>query len=122
MKPELHEETVVKLVVEELDNRVKGLDPVTAARVSAVRHRALQRKGAEGLFSPLGRRLALGGAGALVALVLALPFWRGGEPAPTLTAQEAEAIDILTTQGQVDLSDEDPEFFRWLAEQKQNAG
>jgi hypothetical protein len=121
MKPELHDETVVALVVEELDSRAAGLDPVTAARVSSLRHRALQQRG-EAVGFTLGRRLALAGAGALVALVLALPLWRGGEPAPTLTAQEAEAIDILTTQGQVDLSDEDPEFFRWLAEQKQNAG
>lgn len=97
---------------QQLDDHEDNVDALTAARLQAVRRRALAAV-------PVPRSLSTyclpGGAVATLALaVLAVVLWRGDSTAP-LPAVAAEDWEILAA-GELQLIEE-LEFYDWLAEE-----
>jgi uncharacterized protein DUF3619 len=96
-----------------LDRTSDQLDPVTLARLRAARMRALDPLTPLRGFWP--RRTALAGAGALAVLV-ALSWWRRGTQRRDPFGEAFEDLEILAAADDLELYDDDPEFYRWLDE------
>lgn len=116
MKPEERDERMVKMVKEHLDAGVDALDDLTAARLRAVRLKAVES--AEGKRGGLRfpRWVAVGGLATAAAAVLAVGLWVSGPPRES-TVATADDIEIVAAQEQMQFY-EDIEFYRWLAAQE----
>jgi ferric-dicitrate binding protein FerR (iron transport regulator) len=95
-----------------LERTSDELDAHTLARLRAARASALDPLTAPRELWP--RRAALAGAGAL-AVFAALSWWRRGTPRDPL-GEAFEDLEILAAADDLELYDDDPEFYRWLEE------
>jgi hypothetical protein len=97
-----------------LDRTSAELDTVTVARLRAARLRAL-----DGRVTPREpsrqRRLALAGAGAFGVLA-ALSWWLRAPRGNHLLAESFEDVEILADADDLEIYDDDVEFYRWLDE------
>jgi hypothetical protein len=96
------------------DESVAALDAATRSRLTQARHRALAARGARPAWQAFGVP-----AGAAAAAVLAAAMWMGREapaPAPALSASaQGEMFDLLSVGDDLELLQEDPEFYAWAA-------
>jgi hypothetical protein len=96
------------------DESVAGVDAATRSRLTQARHRALQELKPAGP----GLRWQLIPAGALAAAALAafLLFGRGGPPEVGLQVS-ADDLEMLLGDEELEMLDEEIEFYAWLEEQ-----
>jgi len=116
------ERELEKRTKEVFDESLREIDAATRSRLTQARYRALQeltpsrarRSSWHWSFAPAG---ALAAA-ALVALLL----WQS-EPAtePTLQAAAAADLEILLAEEELEMLDEELEFYAWLEEQPEFA-
>lgn len=102
------------------DQSVGSIDAATRSRLTQARHRALQqlerpRTRAGWLWAPAGGL-------ALAALAAVMLFERGG-PAPEvgLQASTLDDLEILLGDQDLEMLDEEIEFYAWLEEQPEFA-
>lgn len=116
MKPEERDERMVEMVKGHLDASVGALDDRTAARLRAMRLKAVESaEGRRGWFRH-PRWFAVGGLATVAAVVLAVGLWVTERPRES-TVATADDIEIVAAQEQMQLY-EDMEFYRWLAAQE----
>ena len=104
------------------DDSVGAIDAATRSKLTQARHRALQeleskRRSSWWLVPGIRSPLAPAGALAAVALVALLVMWRGEAPPPTAVAAPVADLDILLGEEDLEMLDEDLEFYAWLEEQ-----
>jgi hypothetical protein len=103
------------------DESVAALDGATRSRLTQARHRALAERHRAQSF---GLRSVLAPAGALAALALVawLTLWQGPRAsAPSLQATELTDLEILLAEEDLEMLDEELEFYGWLEEQPEFA-
>lgn len=116
MKPEERDERLVEMVKEQLDAGVDALDDLTAARLRAMRLKAVESaEGGRGWFR-FPRWVAVGGLATAAVAVLAVGLWVTDPPRES-TVATADDIEIVAAQEQMQFY-EDMEFYRWLAAQE----
>ena len=102
------------------DESVAAFDAATRSRLTQARHRALEQRdaGRTGVW-----RWSLVPAGTLVAAALIAWFTIGQAPVTTETVQAAALADLEILLGEEDLEmlDEELEFYGWLEEQPEFA-
>jgi hypothetical protein len=101
------------------DDSVAGLDGATRSRLTQARHRALaERKSAR----RTGWRWSLIPAGALAATALVAWLTIGQAPVGEPVQSEALAdLEILLGEEDIEMLDEELEFYGWLEEQPEFA-
>lgn len=102
------------------DDSVAALDAATRSRLTQARHRALEeRQSARG-----GWRWALVPAGTLAAMALVVWFTVSQGPSVTDAVQQTALNDLEILLGDEDLEmlDEELEFYGWLEDQPEFAG
>jgi transposase len=102
------------------DESVAALDAATRSRLTQARHRALEERTAV----RAGWRWSLVPAGTLAATALVAWFTVGQRP-PATDAVQATALDdleILLGEEDLEMLDEELEFYGWLEEQPEFAG
>ena len=103
------------------DDSVGAIDAATRSRLTQARYRALQELEPGRRAGWLGSwRLPLAPAGALAAVALAalLLVWRGQLPPDArLEGPPVADLDILLGDEDLEMLDEDLEFYAWLEEQ-----
>ena len=103
------------------DESVAALDAATRSRLTQARHRALEeRSGAR----DTGWRWSLIPLGTLAATALVVWFTVGQAPVASDNVQSAALGDLEILLGEEDLEmlDEEIEFYGWLEEQPEFAG
>lgn len=106
------------------DDSVGGIDAATRSRLTQARYRALQelapgrRSGWLGWLRLPMSPLAPAGALAAVALAALLLVWRAELPSEAILEGPPVAdLDILLGDEDLEMLDEDLEFYAWLEEQ-----
>ena len=118
MSTEKRDERLVEMVRGHLDAGLDTLDDRTAARLRAVRLRAVESaEGRRGFRFP--RWATVGGLATAAAAVLAVSLWVSERPRESSVAT-ADDIEIVAAQEQMQFY-EDIEFYRWLAA-RENGG
>jgi hypothetical protein len=103
------------------DDSVAALDAATRSRLTQARHRALEeRKSARAG----GWRWSLIPAGTLAAaaLVTWLTVWQRPPASDTVQAAPLADLEILLGEEDLEMLDEELEFYGWLEEQPEFAG
>jgi hypothetical protein len=103
------------------DESVAGLDAATRSRLTRARHRALEELKSKRSY---GWRFTLVPAGTLAAAALvALLVIQTGPPEPP-PADSLGDLEILLAEEDLEMLDEDLDFYGWLEEQPEfaNAG
>ena len=104
------------------DESVAGLDAATRSRLTQARHRAL----AERAPAAQSWRWSLVPAGTLAATALAVWFMVGQPPTTvaSLPTDSLSDLEILLAEEDLELLDEEIDFYGWLEEQPEfaNAG
>jgi hypothetical protein len=102
------------------DDSVAALDGATRSRLTQARHRALDEH-AEARDRRWLSTFVPAGAAAATALVAWLFVWQS--PVPSEVVQEAQLSDLEILLGEEDLEmlDEELEFYGWLEEQPEFA-
>jgi hypothetical protein len=103
------------------DDSVAALDGATRSRLTQARHRALAERGRKPSFVP---RFVLVPAGtlAVAALVAWLTLWQTPQPAATnLQATSLGDLEILLAEEDLEMLDEELEFYGWLEDQPEFA-
>ena len=119
MRPDERDERLVEMVKGHLDVGLDALDDRTAARLRAVRLKAVESaEGRRGRFR-LPRWVVVGGLATAAAAVLAVGLLVTKRPGESGVAT-ADDIEIVAAQEQMQLY-EDMEFYRWLAA-RENGG
>ena len=98
-----------------LDRTSDELDPRSLARLRAARMHALDQLTAPRELWP--RRAALAGAGALAVVALVALSWFGrGAQRRDPRGEAIEDVEILADGDDLELYDDDIEFYEWLEE------
>jgi hypothetical protein len=103
------------------DDSVAGLDAATRSQLTQARHRALEERPS---LRDRGWRSALvpGGAVAATALVAWLVVWQGPPAGDAVPAESLSDLEILLGEEDLEMLDEELEFYGWLEEQPEFAG
>lgn len=104
------------------DDSVGAIDAATRSKLTQARHRALQelehgRRSSWWLVPGIKSPLAPAGALAAVALAALLLVWRGEPPPMTAVVAPIADLDILLGDEDLEMLDEDLEFYAWLEQQ-----
>ena len=103
------------------DESVAGLDAATRSRLTQARHRALAERAPAQSW-----RWSLVPAGTLAATALAVWFMVGQQPVTdaSLQADSLSDLEILLAEEDLEMLDEELDFYGWLEEQPEfaNAG
>jgi len=101
------------------DDSVAALDAATRSKLTQARHRALEEQGSARDY---GWRSSLVPAGTLAAtaIVAWLVVWQT-PPAPTPTPDVLPDLEILLGEEDLQMLDEEIEFYGWLEEQPEFA-
>ena len=102
------------------DDSVAGLDAATRSRLTQARYRALEERRAVSARS--SRWLLPTGSIAATALVVSLAVWLGAPPADTVQQTALGDLEILLGEEDLEMLDEELEFYGWLEEQPEFAG
>jgi hypothetical protein len=102
------------------DDSVAALDAATRSRLTQARHRALEgRKVVRGR----GWRWALIPAGtAAMALVVWFTVWQGPPAIDAVASAPLSDLEILLGEEDLEMLDEEIEFYGWLEDQPEFAG
>lgn len=117
-----HERAFEARTKQVFDRSVSEIDAPTRSRLTQARHRALQELSSRSAWrSTWHWSFAPAGALAAAALVAFLVF-RQGEPVTDLTLQAAAGdLEILLGEEELEMLDEELEFYAWLEEQPEFA-
>ena len=101
------------------DESVSTLDAATRSRLTQARHRALEERGAR----DRGWTWALVPAGtvAATALVAWLVVWQAPPPTDDVQAAQLTDLEILLGEEDLEMLDEEIEFYGWLEDQPEFA-
>lgn len=113
MTDDERDDAIASRVRAHLERTSHELDARSRAQLRAAREQALDAAPAPREVWP--RRAVLAGAGALAVLV-ALMRWRRESPPRDPFGESLEDLDILAAADDLELYDDDPEFYRWLEE------
>ena len=102
------------------DDSVAALDAATRSKLTQARYRALEEQTAA---RDRGFRSSLlpAGAVAATALVAFLVVWQATPPAPVPQAAALGDLEILLGEEDLQMLDEEIEFYGWLEEQPEFA-
>ena len=101
------------------DDSVAALDAATRSRLTQARHRALEERAA---VPDRGWRWSLIPAGTLAAAALVAWFTIGQRTVPVTVQSESLAdLEILLGEEDIEMLDEELEFYGWLEEQPEFA-
>jgi hypothetical protein len=102
------------------DDSVAALDAATRSRLTQARHRALAERTS---VRDRGWRSALvpGGAVAATALVAWLVVWQSPPGGDAVPAESLSDLEILLGEEDLEMLDEELEFYGWLEEQPEFA-
>jgi hypothetical protein len=102
------------------DDSVAALDAATRSRLTQVRHRALEERPS---LRERGWRTALlpAGAVAATALVAWLVVWQSPPAGDAVPAESLSDLELLLGEEDIEMLDEELEFYGWLEEQPQFA-
>ena len=102
------------------DDSVAALDAATRSKLTQARYRALEEQTAA---RDRGFRSSLlpAGAVAATALVAFLVVWQATPPAPVPQAAALADLEILLGEEDLQMLDEEIEFYGWLEEQPEFA-
>jgi anti-sigma-K factor RskA len=103
------------------DDSVAGLDAATRSQLTQARHRALEARQSA---RDGGWRWALVPAGTVAAIALAVWFTVWQQPTTTDAVRSAALSDleILLSDEDLEMLDEELEFYGWLEDQPEFAG
>jgi hypothetical protein len=103
------------------DDSVAALDAATRSRLTQARHRALEERAA---VRDAGWRRSLLPIGALAATVLIawLAVWQRPPSGDEVSAAPLADLEILLGEEDLEMLDEELEFYGWLEEQPEFAG
>jgi hypothetical protein len=97
------------------DESVGALDAATRSRLTQARHRALEER------APHGRSwawsLVPAGMAAATALVAWLLVWQAPQPNDDVQTAQLTDLEILLGEEDLEMLDEEIEFYGWLEEQ-----
>ena len=103
------------------DDSVAALDAATRSRLTQARHRALEERQlvrgrrASGWLLPAGSIVA-------AALVVWLTVWQSPPPSATVQQTALGDLEILLGEEDLEMLDEELEFYGWLEEQPEFEG
>jgi hypothetical protein len=102
------------------DDSVAGLDAATRSRLTQARHRALEEATSR---RDRGWRSALVPAGtvAATALVAWLVVWQSPPGSDAVPAESLTDLELLLGEEDLEMLDEELEFYGWLEEQPEFA-
>jgi hypothetical protein len=103
------------------DDSVAGLDAATRSRLTRARHRAIEE------LAPAKVRwrwslVPAGGVAVAAALAVLLFVQPRPQPVPGLQAAQIGDLEILFSEEDLQMLDEDIEFYGWLEEQPELKG
>ena len=105
------------------DGSVAALDAATRSRLTQARHRALEELASQ---RDRGWRSSLlpAGAVAATALLAVLLVWQPTVDTPVVQTEQLGDLEILLGEEDLEMLDEEIEFYGWLEEQPEfaNAG
>ncbi len=101
------------------DDSVAALDAATRSRLTQARHRALEARSS----SRAGWRWSLVPAGAVAAMAVVAWFiaWQGPSASDSMQAASLNDLEILLGEEDIEMLDEELEFYGWLEEQPEFA-
>jgi anti-sigma-K factor RskA len=102
------------------DDSVAALDAATRSKLTQARYRALEEQGSE---HDRGWRSSLVPAGtvAATALVAFLVMWQQPDTTPPVQAAQLNDLEILLGEEDLEMLDEELEFYGWLEAQPEFA-
>jgi hypothetical protein len=102
------------------DDSVAALDAATRSRLTRARHRALEERSS---VRSRGWRLAVmpAGAAAAAALVAWLVVWQSPPASDAVQDTPLTDLEILLGEEDLEMLDEELEFYGWLEEQPEFA-
>jgi hypothetical protein len=102
------------------DDSVAGLDAATRSQLTQARHRALEKRTSR---RDRGWRSALVPAGtiAATALVAWLVVWQSPPARDAVPAESLTDLELLLGEEDLEMLDEELEFYGWLEEQPEFA-
>jgi hypothetical protein len=115
MRDYARDEALLVRIKAGLDAGVEQLAPAVQSRLRQSRQQAValaEQKRPWYLVGP--RWVTAGGLTTVAVVTVAASLWLS-TPRQTLTDKPAEELEVLTTQGHLEMY-EDLEFYRWLAE------
>jgi hypothetical protein len=98
------------------DDSVAGLDAATRSRLTQARHRALEQR-----WSAHGWRWSLVPAGTVAATALVVWFTVWQAPSDPVQTASLGDLEILLGEEDIEMLDEELEFYGWLEEQPELA-
>lgn len=115
MNSDDHDESLIARARAAVDREVEGLDAATRARLSAARRTALaELEARRGGFAPGWAPVGVAAAVAVVAVGVTLSM---RAPLPAAGVEPATEFELLLTNDDLALYDEELEFYAWLEEQ-----
>lgn len=102
------------------DDSVAALDAATRSKLTQARYRALEEQ-ASARDRGFRSSLLPAGAVAATALVAFLVVWQATPPAPVPQAAALGDLEILLGEEDLQMLDEEIEFYGWLEEQPEFA-
>lgn len=122
MRDEKHDSRFEQNTKRVFDESVAGLDAATRSRLTQARHRALEelkspRRGWQWNLAPVG-------VGTLAAAALVVWFTIGQVPPATedLQGTSLNDLELLLAEEDLEMLDEELDFYGWLEEQPEFAG
>jgi hypothetical protein len=103
------------------DDSVAALDAATRSQLTQARYRALEERQV-GSGRTSSRWLLPLGSVAATALVVWLAFWQAPPPAETVQQTALGDLEILLGEEDLEMLDEELEFYGWLEEQPEFEG
>jgi len=102
------------------DDSVAALDAATRSKLTQARYRALEEQ-TSARSRGFGSSLLPAGTVAATALVAFLVVWQATPPAPVPQAAALGDLEILLGEEDLQMLDEEIEFYGWLEEQPEFA-
>lgn len=98
------------------DEGVRGIDGNTLSRLTQARHAAVAQLGKPAIWRSAWMPAGALAAAAVLAVVLWMPASQGPATPALLAVTATDDFELLATSDDLDLLDEDIEFYAWAAQ------
>lgn len=122
MKDEKHDSDFERRTKQAFDDSVAALDAATRSRLTQARYRALEERNTPRAVVWQRWLLVPAGALAAAALVVWLTVWQTPPGAGAVRSASLGDLEILLGEEDLEMLDEELEFYGWLEEQPEFAG
>jgi hypothetical protein len=122
MNDEKHDSDFERRTKQAFDDSVATLDAATRSRLTQARYRALEERRTRRPALWQRRPLLPVGALAAAALVVWLTVWQTPPGADAVRSAPLADLEILLGEEDLEMLDEELEFYGWLEEQPEFAG